>query len=52
LVTIAIVLAGMLGLPMEGLDNCALTDTLLQAMAAVAGVVAIFGRLSTQDRVG
>jgi hypothetical protein len=38
--------------PVERLDNSALTDTLLQAVAAVAGLVAIFGRLSAKNRIG
>ncbi|GLS32928.1 hypothetical protein SAMN04488498_108132 [Mesorhizobium albiziae] len=52
LITVATALAGMLGLPVEGLDNSALADTLLQAVAAIAGLVAIFGRLSAKDRIG
>jgi HK97 family phage prohead protease len=36
----------------QGLDNSALTDTLLQAVAAVAGLVAVFGRLSAKSRIG
>ncbi|MCV3240030.1 hypothetical protein [Mesorhizobium sp. ZC-5] len=55
LITVATALAGILGLPVEGLDNSALTDTLLQAVAAVAavaGLVAILGRLSAKNRIG
>ena len=52
LITVATALAGILGLPVEGLDNSALTDTLLQALAAIAGLVAIFGRLSAKNHIG
>ena len=52
LITVATALAGILGVPVEGLDNSALTDTLLQAVAAVAGLVAILGRLSARNRIG
>jgi hypothetical protein len=49
---VATALAGILGVPVEGLDNSALTDTLLQAVAAVAGQVAIFGWPSAKNRIG
>jgi hypothetical protein len=52
LITVATALAGILGAPVEGLDNSALTDTLLQVVTAVAGLVAIFGRLSAKNRIG
>ncbi len=52
LVTLATALAGITGLPVDGLDNSVLTDTLLQLVTAVAGVVSIFGRLSARDRIG
>ena len=51
LVTVASAFAGIVGLPVEGLDNSVLTDTLLQLVTAVAGVVSIFGRLSARDRI-
>ncbi len=44
--------ASLTGLPLDGLDNSALTDTLLQAIAAISGLVAIFGRLSAKHRIG
>lgn len=53
--SIVAVLAGaasLTGLPLDGLDNSALTDTLLQAIAAISGLVAIFGRLSAKHRIG
>ena len=42
----------MLGVPLAGIDNSALTDTLLQAITAVSGLVAIFGRLEAKSRIG
>ena len=45
-------LALILGVPVAGIDNAALTDTLLQAVTAVSGLVAIFGRLGAQSRIG
>lgn len=44
--------AGLLGIPIGGVDDAALTDAVLQAVTAVAGLVAIFGRLSAKDRIG
>lgn len=44
--------AGFLGIPIGGADNAALTDAVLQAVTAVAGLVAIFGRLSAEERIG
>jgi hypothetical protein len=52
LITVATGLAGAVGLPVDGLDNSSLTDTLLQLVTAVAGLVSIFGRLSAKDRIG
>jgi hypothetical protein len=52
LVTMATAAAGILGVPVAGIDNAALTDTLLQAITAVSGLVAIFGRLGAQSRIG
>jgi hypothetical protein len=52
IVTVLTGAAGLTGLPLDGLDNAALTDTLLQAISAVSGLVAIFGRLSAKHRIG
>lgn len=52
IVTILTGAAGMTGLPLDGLDNAALTDTLLQAVSAISGLVAVFGRLSAKHRIG
>ncbi len=52
LVTIVTAAAGLIGVPVAGIDNTALTDTILQAISALSGLVAIFGRLSATDKIG
>jgi hypothetical protein len=52
LITIVTAAAGILGVPLAGIDNAALTDTLLQAITAISGLVAIFGRLGANSRIG
>jgi hypothetical protein len=52
MITIATSAGGIFGLPLAGIDNGALTDTLLQAITAVSGLVAIFGRLDAKSRIG
>lgn len=52
LITIVTAAAGIVGVPVAGIDNQALTDTLLQAITAVSGLVAIFGRLDARSRIG
>ena len=52
LITIVTAAAGILGLPVAGIDNQALTETLLQAVTAISGLVAIFGRLEASSRIG
>jgi len=52
LVTILSGAAGLTGLPLDGLDDPALTETLLQAVSAISGLIAIFGRLSAKHRIG
>jgi hypothetical protein len=51
LITIVTASAGILGVPVGGIDNSALTDTLLQAITAASGLVAIFGRLGASSRI-
>lgn len=51
-VTTLLGVAGLAGLPVGSIDNAALTDTLLQAITAFSGLVAIFGRLSAMERIG
>ncbi|QPC87223.1 hypothetical protein GA830_11080 [Mesorhizobium sp. NBSH29] len=52
LVTVSIASASLLGLPVTHLDGASLTDTLLQAAAAISGLIAVFGRLSAVSRIG
>ena len=52
LITIVTAAAGILGVPVAGIDNQALTETLLQAVTAISGLVAIFGRLGANSRIG
>lgn len=52
LITIVTATAGVVGVPVAGIDNQALTDTLLQAITAISGLVAIFGRLEANARIG
>lgn len=52
LVTIATALAGLIGLPIAGIDNTALTDAILQTVAAISGLVAIVGRIEASRRIG
>ena len=52
LVTVAAGLGGIFGLPVNEIDNGALVETLLQAITAVSGLTAIFGRLRATSRIG
>lgn len=52
IVTILTGTAGLTGVPLDGLDGSALTDTLLQAVSAISGLIAVFGRLSAKERIG
>ena len=52
LVSILTAAMGLLGMPGGGIDDAALTDAVLQAVTALAGVIAIFGRLTAKDRIG
>jgi hypothetical protein len=52
LIGVALSLGGVLGLPVAGIDDVGLTDALLQGATAIAGLVAVFGRLSAKDRIG
>ncbi|MFZ2101418.1 MAG: hypothetical protein WAU86_12725 [Oricola sp.] len=51
LVSIAATLASMLGLPVDAGGQAALTDALLQTVSAIAGIVAILGRVSATSRI-
>jgi hypothetical protein len=52
IVTIATTVGGIFGLPIAGLDNSAVTDTILQIAAAVSGVIALWGRIVATSRIG
>lgn len=51
IVTVLTGAAGLFGLPMAGIDTGALTETILQLVTAVSGLIAIFGRLSATNRI-
>jgi hypothetical protein len=51
-ITVASAAATLFGLPVDGLDGGALTDSLLQAVTAISGIIAIFGRLGAKTRIG
>ena len=50
-VTIATALLGLFGVPLQDFDDAQFVDAVLQAVAAVAGVIALMGRLFTQTRI-
>ena len=52
LIMVAATLLGLLGFPIEDADADALVDAILQAVAAVAGIAAIVGRLAARSRIG
>lgn len=52
LIGVATAGAGLFGLPLAGIDNAALTETLLQAITAISGLVAILGRVGATTRIG
>jgi hypothetical protein len=45
-------LAGAVGVPVDDAELGTLTDAITQTVAALAGLVAIFGRLSARTRIG
>lgn len=52
LVGIALSAAGFLGVTVDAFDSAGLTDALLQAATAIAGLVALFGRLAANQKIG
>ncbi len=52
IITIAMAAAGLVGFPVAGIDKGALSETLIQAITAISGLLAIFGRLSAKERIG
>ncbi len=51
-ITFATATAGLLGYPTGLIDNSALTEAILQAITAISGIVAIFGRLQAREVIG
>lgn len=51
-VVVAATLAGLLGFAIEDADIDLLADALLQAVSALAALIAIFGRIVARARIG
>jgi hypothetical protein len=51
-IAVGATLGNALGFPLDAADTAVLPDAILQAVAAVAGVIAIVGRLSARSRIG
>lgn len=51
-VAVVATLAGAVGLPLDTAEIALLPDAVLQVVAAVAGVIAIIGRVSARNRIG
>lgn len=45
IITILAPIAGIFGMPVDAIDNAALAETILQAITALSGIVAIFSRV-------
>ncbi|MBN9071515.1 MAG: hypothetical protein J0H34_07885 [Rhizobiales bacterium] len=52
LITVATSVLGLTGMSLDGVDNVQLTDTVLQAVTALAGIVAVLGRIGAAARIG
>lgn len=52
LVTVAAALAAIAGIPLAEADQALLTETILQTVTAVGGLVALVGRLVARSRIG
>ena len=52
LVTVALAAAGAAGAQVSGIDGGALADAIVQTLTALAGIVAILGRISATTRIG
>ena len=50
--TIIAAALGLAGEASETIDQPALVDAILQVVTALAGIVALFGRLAAKDRIG
>jgi hypothetical protein len=51
LVTMVAGVGGLMGLPVENLDNQAVVETILQAVTALSGLIALVGRLKAVSRI-
>jgi len=52
LVTVAAAGLGLAGIPLGEADQSQLVDALLQGIGAIAGLVALYGRLRANSRIG
>lgn len=52
LVTIGCAAAGVSGFGIDPADGSALTETILGAVTAISGLVAIVGRIGARNRIG
>ena len=52
LVTVAAAVGGLMGMSIDASAQVLMTDALLQIVAAVAGVVALVGRLAATEKIG
>ena len=52
IVTIVAAVLGLFGLPLDDLDQTATVEALLQVATAIAGLVALLGRLVATTRIG
>ncbi len=52
LVTVVLAIGGMAGLSVAEIDGGALTEAIVQGVTALAGIVAILGRLKATSRLG
>ncbi len=51
IITIIMSVGGLFGLPTGLVDNAALADTIMQALTALMGLVAILGRLTASKKI-
>jgi len=51
-VTILAAALGLAGQSSDPVDQSALVDAILLVVGAIAGIVALFGRLAARDRIG
>lgn len=52
LVTILLSMAGLVGVGIDAINPEGLTDALLQVATAVAGIIAVAGRLAATRKIG